>query len=180
MNITVYLGANPGRDPDYLAYAEELGRRIGQAGNTLVYGGANDGLMGRLAESVLNSGGTVIGVIPKMFLHRAYQKAGTQYITEDMSERKQKMIELADAFIAMPGGFGTMEEFSEVVSALRIGLFDKPCVLFSPNGYYDDLKHLYEKMVADGFLEPENYRKVQFAGTITEVMEKIGCADLVK
>lgn len=165
MNITVYLGSRPGKDPKYLAYAKEIGTGIGSTGNTMVYGGANDGLMGRTANAVIASGGSVIGVIPEFFLPRGHNELDQLYVVKTMSERKQKMIELGDAFIALPGGPGTIEEISEIMSAVRIGLIRKPCVLFSPDGYYDDLKRQYRKMVDEDFLSEEEFSRISFAET---------------
>ena len=110
MNITVYLGANDGNDPSLKKAVRELGRWIGESGNSLIYGGSKSGLMGELAESVLSVGGEVIGVEPQFFIDAGYQyDAITRLIvTKDMSERKAKMIELGDAFIAFPGGTGTL------------------------------------------------------------------------
>ena len=117
MNITVYLGANEGNDPALHKAVTELGAWIGQSGNTLVYGGSKSGLMGALADSVLNAGGRAIGVEPQFFVEKELQHDGlTQLIvTKDMSERKNKMIELGDAFIAFPGGTGTLEEITDIL-----------------------------------------------------------------
>ena len=115
MNITVYLGANEGSDPALKQAVEELGRWIGESGNALVYGGSRSGLMGRLAHSVLTAGGEVTGVEPQFFIDSEVQYDGLTrlIITQDMTERKTRMIELGDAFIAFPGGTGTLEEIAE-------------------------------------------------------------------
>ncbi len=174
MNITVYLGSNPGKDPKYLKYADEIGRGIGSTGNTMVYGGAGDGLMGRTADAVLASGGKVIGVIPEFFTRRSHKGLNALYVVNTMSERKQKMMELGDAFIALPGGPGTIEEISEIISAVRIGLIRKPCILFSPDGYYDDLKRQYRKMVDEEFLSEEEYSRISFAETPAQALQLAG------
>ena len=118
MNITVYLGANLGNDPALPQAVQQLGRWIGESGNALVYGGSKSGLMGILADSVLAAGGKVTGVEPKCFLDAELQHEGLTelIVTEDMPARKTKMIELGDAFIAFPGGTGTLEEITEVIS----------------------------------------------------------------
>lgn len=118
MNITVYLGANAGNDPALAQATAELGRWIGESGNTLVYGGSASGLMGVLAKSVLGAGGKAIGVEPQFFIDEGYEFDGLTelIVTRDMSERKAKMIELGEAFIALPGGTGTLEEITEVMS----------------------------------------------------------------
>ena len=119
MNITVYLGANEGSAPALKQAVEELGRWIGESGNALVYGGSRSGLMGRLAHSVLTAGGEVTGVEPQLFIDKGYEydEITTLIVTRDMTERKTKMIELGDAFIAFPGGTGTLEEISEIMWA---------------------------------------------------------------
>ena len=174
MNITVYLGPNPGNDPKYLMYAEQIGRGIGSTGNTMIYGGANDGLMGKTADAVIESGGTVIGVIPEFFLKRGHKNLAELHVVRTMSERKQKMMELGDAFIALPGGPGTLEEISEIISAVRIGLIRKPCILFSPDGYYDELRQMYEKMVREGFLSKEEFERISFAESPEQALHYAG------
>ena len=120
MNITVYLGANEGNDPALKQAVQELGRWIGESGNALVYGGSRCGLMGEIAESTLNAGGEVTGVEPEFFVQGELQHEGLTelIVTKDMTERKTKMIALGDAFIAFPGGTGTLEEIAEVISFL--------------------------------------------------------------
>ena len=128
MNITVYLGANEGSDPALKQAVEELGRWIGESGNALVYGGSRSGLMGRLAHSVLTAGGEVTGVEPQFFIDSEVQYDGLTrlIVTQDMTERKTRMIELGDAFIAFPGGTGTLEEIAEVMSKVSLGHLDAP------------------------------------------------------
>ena len=118
MKLTVYLGANEGKDPALGQAVQELGRWIGESGHALVYGGSDNGLMGLLARSVLAAGGEVTGVEPQFFIDAGYQLEGLTrlIVTKDMAERKAKMIELGDAFLAFPGGTGTLEEITEVMS----------------------------------------------------------------
>lgn len=136
MNITVYLGANEGSDPALKQAVEELGRWIGESGNALVYGGSRSGLMGRLAHSVLTAGGEVTGVEPQFFIDSEVQYDGLTrlIVTQDMTERKTRMIELGDAFIAFPGGTGTLEEIAEVMSKVSLGHLDAPCILYDLDG----------------------------------------------
>ncbi len=169
MRIAVYLGSNPGNDPMFLACAREIGRMIAENGHTLVYGGANDGMMGALADTVAGNGGKAIGVIPEFFQVRAHQGLEKLIVVENMPERKTKMIELADAFIALPGGPGTIEEISEVISAVRIGIFAKPCVIYNLNGYYDPLREMYDRMTECGFLSAGERRRFVFAETMDEI-----------
>lgn len=156
MNVTVYLGANYGTDPTLQTTVAELGQWIGKNGHTLVYGGSASGLMGVLARSVMAAGGPVIGVEPQFFIDEGYELDGlTQLIvTQDMTERKAKMIELGDAFIAFPGGTGTLEEITEVMSKVSLKHLDAPCILYNLNNYYDSLKALLDHMIETGLSTP--------------------------
>lgn len=171
MNITVYLGANPGNDPALKRAARELGTWIGQAGHALIYGGSKAGLMGELAESVLLAGGEVTGVEPQFFIDAGFEyNAITRLIvTQDMSERKAKMIALGDAFIAFPGGTGTLEEIAEVMSKVSLGHLDAPCILYNLNGYYDDLRALLNHMIETGLSSPEKQRGICFADDLAAI-----------
>ena len=156
MNITVYLGANEGSDPALAAAVRELGSWIGANGHHLVYGGSRSGLMGLLAQSALDAGGTVTGVEPQFFIQQELQ-------------RKTKMIELGDAFIAFPGGTGTLEEIAEVMSQVSLGQLDAPCILYDLNGYYDSLKALLDKMIEKGLSTPQRQRGIRFAANLEEI-----------
>ncbi len=171
MNITVYLGANPGCDPALGAAARALGAWIGGRGHCLVYGGSKSGLMGVLAESVLQAGGAVTGVEPRFFVDAGfvYDAITTLIVTEDMSQRKAKMIELGDAFIAFPGGTGTLEEIAEVMSKVSLGHLDAPCILYNLNGYYDPLKAQLERMVALGLSTPARQAGICFAENLAQI-----------
>lgn len=171
MNITVYLGANAGNDPALKQAVQELGRWIGESGNALVYGGSRCGLMGEIAESTLQAGGEVTGVEPEFFVQGELQHEGlTQLIvTKDMTERKTKMIELGDAFIAFPGGTGTLEEIAEVMSKVSLKHLDAPCILYNLNGYYDGLKTLLDQMIAAGLSTPERQQGIYFVRDLAGV-----------
>ena len=173
MNITVYLGSNDGRDPALKKAVRELGYWIGRNHHTLIYGGSKRGLMGELAESVLMAGGKVIGVEPQFFLDMGFDYDEiTQLIpVKDMSERKAKMIELGDAFIAFPGGTGTLEEISEIMSKIVLGHLDAPCIVYNLNGYYDDLCRLLNHMVEMELASEESLQGVTFAGNLGEIVE---------
>ena len=156
--VCVFCGSSSGNRGDYrtatAALAAELvRRRIG-----VVYGGACVGLMGMLADEVLAGGGEVIGVIPKAMVDREVAHRGVTdlRIVDSMHERKAMMAALADAFIALPGGFGTFEEFCEAVTWTQLGLHQKRCGLLNVGGFYDPLLALFDRAVADGFLKPEN------------------------
>lgn len=171
MNITVYLGANEGNDPFFKEAVRELGAWIGTNGNTLVYGGSKSGLMGELAESVLQAGGKVIGVEPQFFIDAGfvYDEITELITTKDMSERKAKMIELGDAFIAFPGGTGTLEEITEVMSKVSLGHLDAPCILYDLDDYYAGLKALLAHMVETGLSSPARQKGICFAKNLDEI-----------
>lgn len=173
MKITVYLASSTGNDPQFEAAVKELGTWIGTSGNTLIYGGSKTGLMGELAQSVLQAGGKVIGVEPQFFVDEEYQYEGlTQLIvTKDMAERKTKMIELGDAFIAFPGGVGTLEEVSEIMSKLSLGHLQAPCIYYNLDGYYDYIKHFLQQMILKGFSSAEKQQGVYFAESLEKIKE---------
>jgi len=170
MNITVYLGANEGNDPFFKEAVRELGAWIGTNGNTLVYGGSKSGLMG---ESVLQAGGKVIGVEPQFFIDAGfvYDEITELITTKDMSERKAKMIELGDAFIAFPGGTGTLEEITEVMSKVSLKHLDAPCILYNLNGYYDSLKQLLEHMIEMDLSSREKQEGIYFAENLEKIQK---------
>lgn len=171
MNITVYLGANEGNAPFFKEAVHELGLWIGTNGNTLVYGGSKSGLMGELAESVLQAGGKVIGVEPQFFIDAGfvYDEITELITTKDMSERKAKMIELGNVFIAFPGGTGTLEEITEVMSKVSLKHLDAPCILYNLNGYYDSLKQLLEHMIEMDLSSEEKQEGIYFAEDLEEI-----------
>ncbi len=171
MNITVYLGSRFGTDPEFKAAVRELGNWIGESGNTLIYGGSKSGLMGELAESVLLAGGDVIGVEPQFFIDAGfvYDELPTLIVTKDMAERKTKMIELGDAFIAFPGGTGTLEEISEVMSKVFLGHLDSPCIIYNLNKYYDHLKSLLTHMTEMGLSDDHCQKKIFFAENLEDI-----------
>ena len=171
MNITVYLGASSGNDPTLETSVRALGRLIGKSGNALVYGGSKNGLMGALAESVLRAGGEVTGVEPQFFVDSELQHDGLTelIVTKDMTDRKTKMIELGDAFIAFPGGTGTLEEIAEVMSKVSLKHLDAPCILYNLNGYYNGLKALLGHMIEMGLSTKERQEGIYFADTLDEI-----------
>ena len=171
MNITVYLGANAGNDPALAEAVRELGSWIGANGHRLVYGGSRSGLMGQLAQSALDAGGTVTGVEPQFFVQQELQHDGLTelIVTKDMTERKTKMIELGDAFIAFPGGTGTLEEITEVMSKVSLGHLDAPCILYDLDGYYAGLKALLAHMVEMGLSSSERQSGIYFAKNLDEI-----------
>ena len=175
MNITVYLGANEGKDPSLKTAVRELGTWIGESGSRLIYGGSKSGLMGELAESVLQAGGEVIGVEPQFFIDMEYQydEITELIVTKDMTERKMKMIELGDVFIAFPGGTGTLEEIAEVMSKVSLKHLAAPCILYNLNDYYDGLQTLLRHMTEMGLSSPERQEGIYFAKDLSEIREII-------
>jgi uncharacterized protein (TIGR00730 family) len=171
MNITVYCGSGTGKDPVYKEKACEFGRWIGGNGHRLIYGGGGTGLMGAVADSVLEAGGEVTGVMPHFLVEReAAHSALTRLITVDtMTERKAKMVELGDVFVALPGGPGTMEEISEVISLIRLRKLESIGILYSAAGYYRPLKDMFEQMVREGFIYDEITEFVKFPETFDEL-----------
>ena len=177
MNITVYLGALEGNDHTLTEAVRELGTWIGESGHALVYGGSKSGLMGKLAESVLAAGGEVTGVEPQFFIDAGfeYDTITRLIVTKDLTDRKTRMIELGDAFIAFPGGTGTLEEITEVMSKLSLKHLDAPCILYNLNGYYDSLKELLVHMIEMGLSTEEKQEGIYFAenlGEIKKIIEK--------
>ena len=171
MNITVYLGANQVNSDRLISATKELGAFIGKRGDTLVYGGSKMGMMGILADSVLASGGKVIGVEPRMFVEKEFQHSDITelIVTEDMPERKAKMIELGDAFIALPGGTGTLDEISEIMSLVSLNIIDTPCILCNIDGYYDGLKELLDKMISYDLSSKNRQSRIHFVSSISEI-----------
>ena len=169
--ITVYLGANESLDPRFEKAARELGTWIGSSGRRLVYGGSKCGLMGVLAESVLAAGGRVTGVEPRFFVEMGlvYDDIDELIVTETMAERKAKMIELGDAFIAFPGGTGTLEEIAEVMSAVYLGHMDVPCIVYDLDGYYEGLRIQLAKMAETGLSNVSQQRQICFARDLEEI-----------
>ncbi|MCR5452745.1 MAG: TIGR00730 family Rossman fold protein [Lachnospiraceae bacterium] len=170
MKIAVYLGSFEGHDPLYKDTVKKLGEWIGNNDHTLVYGGSSIGLMGEVARAALSKGGRVIGVEPSFFIEEYDQEPGVELIpTEDIAIRRTKMIELSDAFIAFPGGIGTLDEISEIIALINLDLLDSPCIIFNLNGYYDHLKLLFEKMTSEGFLPQKCLDKICFAESIEDI-----------
>jgi uncharacterized protein (TIGR00730 family) len=154
--IAVYCGASPGADPRYADAARGLARALVEHNIALVYGGGKVGLMGVIADEVLRLGGEATGVIPKALVEREVGHAGLTrlFVVKDMHERKAMMSDLADGFIAMPGGMGTLEELFEMVTWAQLGIHAKPIGLLNVNGFWDGLAGVVEHMVNEGFVRP--------------------------
>jgi uncharacterized protein (TIGR00730 family) len=153
-SVCVFCGSSDGSRPVYAAAARALGRILAERGLTLVYGGSNVGMMRELADAALRAGGRVIGVIPEQLVgrERAHRGVTELRIVGSMHERKALMVELSEAFIALPGGVGTLDELFEVLTWAQLGLHRTPCALLDVEGYFDDLVRLIERARRDGFL----------------------------
>ena len=156
--VCVFCGSSPGANPQYAAMTTQLGGILARRGLTLVYGGGNVGLMGTLADAVMKDGGHVIGVIPQALVDREVAHAGLPdlRIVASMHERKALMADLADGFVALPGGIGTLEEFCEILTWAQLGLHQKPCGLINVAGYFDHLMAFLDHSVSERFLRAEH------------------------
>jgi uncharacterized protein (TIGR00730 family) len=170
--VAVYCGSASGNDPVYLAEARALGAAIAAAGLGLVYGGATVGLMGAVANAALAGGAEVIGVLPDVLADKEIAHAGLARLelVSTMHERKARMAELADAFLILPGGYGTLEELLEVVTWSQLRLHSKPCILINTAGYWDGLLAFLDTAVATGFLKPSNRALLRVAASANEAV----------
>ena len=155
MKVAIYCGSAEGNSPEYANGVKALGVYLAKQGIDIVYGGGNVGLMGVIANAALQAGGNVIGVIPAHLESKEIAHTGLTelYVVADMHERKAKMSELADAFVALPGGVGTLEEMFEVWTWGQLGLHGKPCAFYNINGFYDSLFNMVESMQQAGFVK---------------------------
>jgi len=172
-SICVYCGSRPGTEPAFAEAAREVGLWIAQNKGQLVYGGGHNGLMGMMADACLQAGGRVVGVIPKALVEKEWAHSGCSelHVVENMHERKSLMAERADAFLAMPGGIGTFEEFFEVWTWRQLGYHDKPVGLLNIKGYYDNLLAFLSTSVQQGFMNAEQMQLIR-SGTNTELLLK--------
>lgn len=158
MRVCVFCGSSPGRDPLFQEAARGLASCLAASGHGLVYGGAHVGLMGILADTILASGGEAIGVIPHSMAEREIAHRGLTrlHVVQTMHERKALMADLADAFIALPGAYGTLDEFFEILTWAQLGIHFKPCGMLNAGGFFDSLLSFLDGSVAAGFLKPDN------------------------
>ena len=174
-HICVFCGSSDGNDLKITEAAKDLGVAFAERGITLVYGAAKIGVMGTLAKSVLEENGKVIGVIPQFLKKKEVVHLGLSELitTKNMHERKMQMQKISDGFIALPGGFGTLEELFEIITWLQLGLHSKPIGLLNINGFYDHLLQLLETMVRKGFLSMENYELLLVDATVDGLIDKM-------
>jgi uncharacterized protein (TIGR00730 family) len=173
--LCVYCSSSDRLDDKYYALAGELGREMVARGWGLVYGGGKTGLMGATARAVKVQGGRVIGVIPEFMKAKelAFDEADELVTVITMRERKLLMETRADAFVALPGGWGTLEEILEILTLRQLDVVKKPCVFLNQDGFYDDLLRLFERMLADRFFKPSNLELFRVARTVPEIFEQI-------
>ncbi len=171
----MFCASSAGRHPEYASAARSLGRFFAQNGIALIYGGGRTGLMGVLAEAVLAGGGQVIGVMPQSLVEKEVAHLGLTElrIVTSMHERKAMMAELADAFIVLPGGYGTFDEFCEILTWSQLMLHAKPCGLWNVSGYWQHLIAMFDHAVAEGFLRPEHRALPVFADTLESLLAEM-------
>ena len=174
-SIGVFCGSSMGKQPEYKKAAAELGRLLLERHIRLIYGGANVGLMKILADTVLAGGGEVIGIMPRRLVEKevAHQGLTKMFIVESMSERKTMMVEMADAFIVMPGGFGTLDELAEVITYNQLRLTDKPIGILNIAGYFDHLLQFFDHITDEGFLRVEHRQNLIVNDTIEALLRKM-------
>ncbi|MBQ6439759.1 MAG: TIGR00730 family Rossman fold protein [Mogibacterium sp.] len=185
MNITVYCGAAEGLDPEYIARARELGAWMASEGHTLIYGAGNSGMMGAVSDALIEGGGAAIGVTPQFFVlaEETRDDLAEVVISDDMSTRRNWMIDNGDAFIALPGGMGTLDEITEVMTYKRLGLLgkvNKPVMIYNVNGYYDRLFSFLDEMKKQTFcrqLDRDNVIEVRCLNDIVRALESAGGID---
>ena len=176
MRVCVYCGSSGGSDPRFSRLAGDFGRALANAGIGVVYGGGRVGLMGALADAAIDAGGEVIGIIPHFLEARevAHRDPRVQLrVVGSMHERKAQMAELSDAFVALPGGFGTLEEFFEITTWVQLGLVSAPCILANVAGYYDPLVRMIDEATAGGFISARNRAIVESYPTLDRVLERL-------
>ena len=173
--VAVYCGSADGNDPAFLAEARALGRAIAAAGMGVVYGGANVGLMGAVADAALETGGEVIGVLPEVLAGREIAHTGLTRLESvaTMHQRKARMVALADAFLILPGGYGTLDEMLEIVTWSQLRLHTKPCILINTLGYWNAFLDFLDQTVAAGFLKPENRALLRMAATAQDAVRAV-------
>jgi uncharacterized protein (TIGR00730 family) len=171
--LCVYCGSSPGKHPEYVESARAFGTEMARRGIALVYGGGKVGLMGTVADAVLAAGGKVIGVIPRQLVERevAHPSLTEMHVVETMHQRKTRMYELSDAFVALPGGFGTMDEMFEMLTWAQLGLHKYPCAFFDVRGYYKPLRTMVDHMVNEAFLRPEQRDSIWFGDDMTQLFD---------
>ncbi len=174
-SICVFCGSSSGKNDDYKTRTRQFGELISKNDLTLVYGGGKVGLMGILADAVIETGGKSIGVIPQSIvdLEIAHDKLSELFVVDSMAERKIKMTELSDAFVALPGGFGTLDELAEVLTYNQLRIIDKPVGLLNVNGYFDPLISFFDHAVEERFVREEHRNNIFISDNAAELLEML-------
>ena len=172
-SLCVYCGSSSGKHPEYAEQARAFGAEMARRDITLVYGGGNVGLMGVVADAVLACGGKVIGVIPRQLVDREVAHAGLTelQVVDTMHQRKTRMFELSDAFVALPGGFGTLDEMFEMLTWSQLGLHGYPCAFLDVRGYYAPLRGMMDHMVGEGFVRAVQRENVWFGENMSQLFD---------
>lgn len=173
----VFCGSSPGKSTEYVALARELGRELSARGLRLIYGGGNVGLMGAVADAVMEAGGEVIGIIPRMLAEKevAHHGISELIVVETMHERKMAMAERADGFVALPGGYGTLDELCEILTWTQLGLHGNPTVIINHNGFFDALLSFLDHAVTARFLLPEHRALLLTSSNPKEALDMLAC-----
>lgn len=174
-SVCVFCGSAPGADPAFAADAAVIGSRIARQGLRLVYGGGSSGLMGVVADAALAAGGEVVGVMPRTLTVREVQHRGLTAFHEvdSMHARKALMAEMSDGFIVLPGGFGTLDEFCEILTWAQLGLHDKPIALLNTQAYFDALLTFFDHALHQGFVSPQSRARIKLAQTPDTLLEQL-------
>jgi uncharacterized protein (TIGR00730 family) len=174
--IAVFCGARKGNDPAFVGLAADVGREFARRGWLLVYGGSSVGLMGEMADAALAAGGEVLGVIPQQLMRTEIGHTGLQRleVVADMPVRKTRMIAVADGFLVLPGGFGTLDELFEVVTLRQIGMHTKPIVLCDPDNYWGKMLDACRGLVSAGLASPGDFASMEQFSTVGEAMDRLG------
>jgi uncharacterized protein (TIGR00730 family) len=177
-SVAVYCGSSSGSSPAFRRAAEQLGRHLAGAGCTLIYGGSHAGLMGVVADAALAAGGRVVGVIPEALVKRevAHRGLSELQVVDSMHARKARMAELAEAFVALPGGIGTLDEIVEMFTWTQLGIHRKPCAFLDIEGYYRDLQAFLRSMVEQGFLRQSQLDQLLFLPRVEDLLPRLAAA----
>jgi uncharacterized protein (TIGR00730 family) len=175
MNVCVFCGSSKGKNPVFADAARELGTLLAQNSHSLIYGGGNVGLMGIVADAVMANNGEVIGIIPQFLVDRevGHHQITRLEVVQSMHQRKQRMADLSQAFIALPGGWGTLEEVAEILTWRQLGLIPHPVILLNINGFYTSLIEQLNLMFEEGFVKQEYLRNLNVASTSSEALKLI-------
>lgn len=174
-SVCVFCGSSGGRNPVYREAARELGALLARRGITLVYGGGRTGLMGTVADAALEAGGRVVGVMPRPLVDKEVSHRGLTelHVVGTMHERKAMMADLADAFVVLPGGYGTFDEFCEILTWSQLRFHAKPCGLWNVNGYWTPLMTMFDHAAGEGFLRPQHRALPLFSDSIEDLLARM-------